>query len=292
MLVEHDSVPWEALPGQMDAIERRRVAAGRPARAAAADLHAAGMLATDDLIAFVATADPGRARAFYADTLGLPLEDEPLRAVFRANGPCCRWRSRARSRRTRTPSRLGGRPTFAGRVRELCPRRRLERYEGMEQDGWACSRSSSGARYHLAKDPDGSTLFAHAARRSGGWSRRCRCGCFNRPVKALLPADHAARRRACWRPPRRALGRRAGRRSARAWTETHLDRRRAPQSPHVRDLEATRASRMKSAARGAAGTGARARRRRSSGAAGRHGARAIRCGAWTRPPFARWARIS
>ena len=42
MLVEHDSVPWEALPGQMERLRRRRVAAGRPAVAARPHLHAAG----------------------------------------------------------------------------------------------------------------------------------------------------------------------------------------------------------------------------------------------------------
>ena len=41
-LTEHDSVPWEALPGQMEKIDRRRVAADGPAVAAAAQLHAAG----------------------------------------------------------------------------------------------------------------------------------------------------------------------------------------------------------------------------------------------------------
>ncbi len=43
-LVEHDSVPWEALPGYMtqDARQHQRVAADRPAMATAAQLHIAG----------------------------------------------------------------------------------------------------------------------------------------------------------------------------------------------------------------------------------------------------------
>ena len=40
--------PWDALPGQMDERRRRRVAAHRPARAAAAHLHAAGPQAGAD----------------------------------------------------------------------------------------------------------------------------------------------------------------------------------------------------------------------------------------------------
>lgn len=39
-LVEHDSVPWDALPGQMELLGNG-VAARRPAVAAAAQLHAA-----------------------------------------------------------------------------------------------------------------------------------------------------------------------------------------------------------------------------------------------------------
>ena len=40
-LVEHDSVPWDARPGEMEET-RRRVADARPARAVPVQLHAAG----------------------------------------------------------------------------------------------------------------------------------------------------------------------------------------------------------------------------------------------------------
>ena len=40
MLVEHDSVPWDALPGHMADDRRRRVATHRPPGAPAAQLHA------------------------------------------------------------------------------------------------------------------------------------------------------------------------------------------------------------------------------------------------------------
>ena len=44
-LEEHDSVPWDALPGQMTRHRRRRVPPHRPPRAPAAHLHAAGAAA-------------------------------------------------------------------------------------------------------------------------------------------------------------------------------------------------------------------------------------------------------
>ena len=47
----------------------------------------AGMLNDADLVAFVATTDLTRARAFYADVVGLTLtEDTPFVCVFEANG--------------------------------------------------------------------------------------------------------------------------------------------------------------------------------------------------------------
>src|SRR5206468_12613596 len=45
------------------------------------------VLRTCDIVAFVATANPERARAFYEGVLGLPLvTDEPFALVFDANG--------------------------------------------------------------------------------------------------------------------------------------------------------------------------------------------------------------
>ncbi len=49
------------------------------------------MLASYDLIAFIATAHPEQARAFYSEVLGLPLREEsPFALVFDAHGTMLR----------------------------------------------------------------------------------------------------------------------------------------------------------------------------------------------------------
>jgi catechol 2,3-dioxygenase-like lactoylglutathione lyase family enzyme len=118
------------------------------------------MLASDDLIAFVTTSDPRRARAFYADTLGLPLEDEsPFALVFRANGTMLRV-GIADAVVPAPYTVLGWAVAdVAARVRELSARGvSFERYEGLEQDELGVWRSPSGARVAWFKDPDGHTL--------------------------------------------------------------------------------------------------------------------------------------
>jgi catechol 2,3-dioxygenase-like lactoylglutathione lyase family enzyme len=118
------------------------------------------MLAGDDLIAFVTTADRGSARAFYADTLGLPLEDEsPFALVFRANGTMLRV-AIAEAVVPAPYTVLGWAVADIGaRVRELSARGVVfERYDGMEQDELGVWRSPGGARIAWFKDPDGNTL--------------------------------------------------------------------------------------------------------------------------------------
>jgi catechol 2,3-dioxygenase-like lactoylglutathione lyase family enzyme len=118
------------------------------------------MLAGDDLIAFVATADADRARAFYAGALGLPLEDEsPFALVFRANGTMLRVA--ITDAVVAAPYTVLGWAVadVAARVRELSARGvAFERYDGMEQDELGVWRSPSGARIAWFKDPDGNTL--------------------------------------------------------------------------------------------------------------------------------------
>jgi catechol 2,3-dioxygenase-like lactoylglutathione lyase family enzyme len=118
------------------------------------------VLAGDDLIAFVSTTDPERARAFYADTLGLELESEsPFALVFRA--------ARTMLRVTVVDAVVPAPYTVLGwavddvgaRVRELGARGvAFERYDGLEQDALEIWRSPSGARVAWFKDPDGNTL--------------------------------------------------------------------------------------------------------------------------------------
>ena len=118
------------------------------------------MLAGDDLIAFVATADPARARAFYGNTLGLPLESESgFALVYRAAGTMLRV--------TVVDAVVPAGYTVLGwavadiaaRVRELGARGvAFERYDGLEQDELGVWRSPSGPRIAWFKDPDGNTL--------------------------------------------------------------------------------------------------------------------------------------
>lgn len=118
------------------------------------------MLARDELIAFVSTTDPARARAFYEGTLGLALEGESeFACVFRSAGTMLRV--------TVVDALVPARYTVLGwavddieaRVRALGARGvAFERYDGLEQDGLGIWRSPSGARVAWFKDPDGNTL--------------------------------------------------------------------------------------------------------------------------------------
>jgi catechol 2,3-dioxygenase-like lactoylglutathione lyase family enzyme len=118
------------------------------------------VLAGDDLIAFVATGDPARARAFYGDTLGLELvEETPFAVVFSVGATMLRV--------TVVDAVIAAPYTVLGwavadiaaRVRELGKRGvAFERYAGLEQDELGVWRSPSGARIAWFKDPDGNTL--------------------------------------------------------------------------------------------------------------------------------------
>ena len=121
------------------------------------------MLGTSDLVAFVPTRDPARARRFYEETLGLRLlAEDPFALVFDANGVALRIVN------------VAGVPDFApapytilgwdvadveSTVRELAGRGvTFARFPGMEQDALGIWRSPSGARVAWFKDPDGNTL--------------------------------------------------------------------------------------------------------------------------------------
>jgi catechol 2,3-dioxygenase-like lactoylglutathione lyase family enzyme len=118
------------------------------------------VLAGDDLIAFVATGDPERARAFYAGTLGLELEEEtPFAVVFRVGATMLRVT--VVSEMVVAPYTVLGWAVddITARVRELAARGvAFERYDGVEQDELGVWRSPAGARVAWFKDPDGNTL--------------------------------------------------------------------------------------------------------------------------------------
>ncbi len=123
-------------------------------------LQSESILGPQELVAFVATRDPSRAKKFYGDILGLPLvsEDE-FALVFDASGTMLRV--------MRVQELAAAKYTVLGwRVRNIVQTAKdlqkadvtLERYPGMHQDELGIWNSPSGARVAWFKDPDGNTL--------------------------------------------------------------------------------------------------------------------------------------
>jgi catechol 2,3-dioxygenase-like lactoylglutathione lyase family enzyme len=111
-------------------------------------------------VAFVATADPGRALAFYRDVLGLDLvADEPFALVFDLAGTTLRI-AKVERLDPQPHAVLGWvvadlRATLAA----LCAHGvEARRYGGMEQDEAGVWRSPGGALVAWFSDPDGNTL--------------------------------------------------------------------------------------------------------------------------------------
>ena len=118
------------------------------------------MLRSRPIIAFVATIDPARAKAFYAGTLGLRLVSEDGFALaFDAGGTMLR----VATVKTLQPAGytiLGWIvPDLAKAVRDLAKRGVIfQRYDGMPQDELGIWSSPSGARVAWFTDPDSNTL--------------------------------------------------------------------------------------------------------------------------------------
>jgi catechol 2,3-dioxygenase-like lactoylglutathione lyase family enzyme len=118
------------------------------------------MLASSDLIAFVATLDPERARAFYGDVLGLSLEsDDGFALVFDANGIMLRVVRVAELTPVERTS-VGWRvDDIESSVRQLVERGvRFERYAGLPQDDLAIWTTPDGSKVAWFKDPDANVL--------------------------------------------------------------------------------------------------------------------------------------
>lgn len=117
-------------------------------------------LASEKLVAFIATTAPARAAKFYRDTLGLQLvEETPFALVFDVNGTMLRV--------TPVDKVVTGEYTVLGwRVRDIDATIvrlkkagvKFNRYPGMGQDKVGVWTSPSGARVAWFKDPDGHTL--------------------------------------------------------------------------------------------------------------------------------------
>jgi catechol 2,3-dioxygenase-like lactoylglutathione lyase family enzyme len=118
------------------------------------------MLESSDLVAFVAAVDLRRARAFYAETLGLPvLEHNDFGCVLDAHGTMLRV--------TAVPEIARGGYTvlgwqvadIEGEVRDLTARGvAFLRYDGMSQDEHGIWTAPAGEKVAWFADPDGNTL--------------------------------------------------------------------------------------------------------------------------------------
>lgn len=118
------------------------------------------MLAAASLIAFVPTADLPRARAFYAEVLGLSITDEsPFACVFDAGGVMLRVapaRKVAKTSYTVLGWKVGD---IDDTVRRLAGRGvAFTRYRGMPQDELGVWTAPGGDRVAWFQDPDGNLL--------------------------------------------------------------------------------------------------------------------------------------
>jgi catechol 2,3-dioxygenase-like lactoylglutathione lyase family enzyme len=146
--------------GSVDTIGMAKQKSGSAPQKASLAGQRESILGSQELVAFVATREPSRAKKFYRDTLGLPLvsEDE-FALVFDVAGTVLRV--------TRVQEVAAAKYTVLGwRVRDIVQTAKglqkvhvtLERYPGMQQDELGIWNSPSGARVAWFKDPDGNTL--------------------------------------------------------------------------------------------------------------------------------------
>lgn len=118
------------------------------------------MLGDQELTAFVATAKPAEALAFYRDMLGLSLVyEDPFAIVFRAPNATLRVQKTERHQPLPYTS-LGWKVTdIASTVATLTARGvQPERFPGMDQNAQGVWVSPSGAKIAWFKDPDGNVL--------------------------------------------------------------------------------------------------------------------------------------
>jgi catechol 2,3-dioxygenase-like lactoylglutathione lyase family enzyme len=118
------------------------------------------MLKSRAIVAFVATTNPRRAKAFYAKTLGLRLTSEdPFALTFDVGGTMLR----VATVQTLQPAGytvLGWIVPDISRAVDALGRQRVrfQRYDGMGQDEQGVWTSPGGAKVAWFQDPDGNTL--------------------------------------------------------------------------------------------------------------------------------------
>ena len=118
------------------------------------------MLGIHELVAFVATRDAARARAFYEGVLGLSVvEDSAFALVLNARGTTLRIQ-KVGEFHPHPFTALGWQvPRIDEVVDQLAQKNvAFERFPGVDQDARGIWRSPSGARVAWFKDPDGNTL--------------------------------------------------------------------------------------------------------------------------------------
>jgi catechol 2,3-dioxygenase-like lactoylglutathione lyase family enzyme len=118
------------------------------------------MLGTCDLMAFVPTTQPEKARAFYENTLGLKLvSDDEYAMMFEANG--VRLRIARIQQFTPDPFTILGWkvPDITRTIQQLVKKGvEFQRYGFLHQDDLGVCTFTSGDKVAWFKDPDGNTL--------------------------------------------------------------------------------------------------------------------------------------
>jgi catechol 2,3-dioxygenase-like lactoylglutathione lyase family enzyme len=118
------------------------------------------MLESCELIAFVSATDLDRARAFYEETLGLPVTEHTDFACVFVSGATMLRVTAAPTVARPGYTVLGWRVAdITGVVRELTARSvRFLRFDGMQQDEDGIWTTNGGDRVAWFADPDGNTL--------------------------------------------------------------------------------------------------------------------------------------
>ena len=118
------------------------------------------MLGKHEVIAFVSTKEPGQAKTFYRDILGLRLVTEsPFALVFDACGTMLRV-SKVEKLTPAPYTVLGWKVADIRATAEALMTKGIifERYDGMRQDQFGIWTTPDGSQVSWFKDPDGNTL--------------------------------------------------------------------------------------------------------------------------------------
>ena len=118
------------------------------------------MLNDDEIIVFLATANPQRSKLFYEETLGLEfLSEEPFALVFKVNGKMLRI-FKVKELQPAPHTVLGWAiEDIESKIDELCAKGvEFQRFDGFEQDDRGIWVSPSGARIAWFHDPEGNSL--------------------------------------------------------------------------------------------------------------------------------------